>query len=375
MKLVISIIFMSILQSCAVFESNTIDISDSSENRVKPELGSISYFLPTGRVRLQITNLNDGSLTITQSVQYVPDLSKTIFLRYSESWLSSDQIKVSLTDNGLLSAVSSTTTDATPQIFHDLGELAANTLKLMATAAGGAAATTPQLSIDEVIDPLNTNEVNKLNQELIWIGLQLLPLEPDAKDVTSSEVSVNSTSWGASSGKHNGIVYRPALPYRLTFVSDPDNAQAVNGTPPPANKPPKGIISTSIALPNEAPKLVLDVSRAAFVSNSATISFNNGMLKEITYNKPSQAQGLVQIPVDLSKTLLSVPADLLTIRHANVTEKLKGQTDQITNQTTILNDESAQLKAKTNLIVEQQAFQKAQQDARCNTIPKAPGCP
>jgi|CXWL01.1.fsa_nt_gi hypothetical protein len=374
MKLIISIIFAWLLQSCAVFESNNVDVSQPSKDRIKPEAGMMSYFLPSGRVRLQITNLSDGSLTITPTVQYVPDLSETVFLKYSESWLSSDQIKVSLTDNGLLSSISSTTTDATPQIFHSLGELAANTLKLMATAAGGGTPA-PQLLIDEVIDPLDANEINKLNQELVWIGLSLLPAKPDVGGVTSREISSNSPSWGVSSGKNDGIVYRPALPYRLTFVSDPDNAKPVNGVNPPVNKPPKGIISTTIALPNEAPKLILDVSRAAFVSNSAIISFNNGMLKEITYNKPSQAQGLVQIPVDLTKTLLSVPADLLTIRHANATEKLKEQTDKITNRATIVNDQSALLKAEKDFISAQQALRNAQQDAACTSMPKPPGCP
>jgi hypothetical protein len=91
-----------------------------------------------------------------------------------------------------------------------------------------------------------------------------------------------------------------------------------------------------------------------------TIAFSNGMLKDIAYNKPSQASGLVQIPVDLSRKLLSVPDDLLTIRYANVANKTKAQTTPITNQTTLLNDQARLLEAQTALIAAQKALREAQ---------------
>jgi hypothetical protein len=289
--------------------------------------------------------------------------------------LSNDQIKVSLTSDGLLSAVTSTTTDATPQIFQSLGELAANTLKIIASAAG-AGTLTPQLEIDVVIDPLNAGDVGQLNQQLNWIGVNLV-VTPDVLGAAGGGPTLGTPpSWGLDKIKNDGILYRPALPYRLTFTSDPSTAKPRGGTPVPKPLPPPGIVSTTVELPNEAPIMAIDVSRAAFVSNSATIAFNNGMLTDISYNKPSQAQGLVQIPVDLSKQLLSVPNDLLTIRYANVASQAKAQTDQLTNQTAILDDRAKLLKAQTDLVAAEKALKQAQQQqvGGGNASPAAAPC-
>jgi hypothetical protein len=323
----------------------------------------MAYFLPTGRVRLQLTLMSDGTLTITTSVMYIPDLQQACFFRYQQSYFSDDTIKVTLTDNGLLSSVTSTTIDATPQIVQGLAEVAVNTAKLLASAAGGGESPKPQLTIDEVINPLNREDIDRLNnKDLKRLGVSLT-VTPDF-DTRSSLAGFPKVK-----SESEGILYRPALPYRLTFECNPSSAGTVNGAGPLPNLQP-GIISATVELPNEAPTLAVEVSRAAFVTNSAEITFTNGMLQAISYKKPSQAVGLVQIPVDLSKQLLSVPNDLLTIRYANVAAKAKQQTDQLTNQTAIINDQAAQLKAQTDLIAAQKALAEAQEQKRKDAASK-----
>jgi hypothetical protein len=362
-RAVVVILCLSVC-SCAVFKSKTANLAQTAPAHATTP-GTLAYFLPTGRVHLHISEFKSGNLTITPSTIYIADPTKACFFRYRQSVLSDDQIKVTLTDEGLLSSVTSTTTDATPQIFQNLGELAANTLKIVAKAVGAGAEET-QLEIDEVINPLNTADVAQLNHQLNWIGLNLI-VTADIPGAAGATLNT-SQSWGlaetGSTGgiQREGIFYRPVLPYRLTFLSDPMTAMPRDGTPHPPlqSLPAPGIFSVTVALPNEAPVMAIDVSRAAFVTNSVTIAFSNGMLKDIAYNKPSQASGLVQIPVDLSRKLLSVPDDLLTIRYANVANKTKAQTTPITNQTTLLNDQARLLEAQTALIAAQKALREAQ---------------
>jgi hypothetical protein len=366
------------LCSCSVFKSERVNfLEPGSSFEAKP--GTLSYFLPTGRVRIQLNEMTDGSLTITTSVLYVPDPTQACLFRYRDNYLSHEHIKVPLTDNGLLSAVTSTHTDATPQIVQGLGELAINTLKIAASAAGGGPASLqPQMTIDEVIDPLNGRDLGRLNATLAWIGVRLETVTPDAP--VGGAVS---TFTPPPEGRDDGILYRPAIPYRMTFISEPTMARSVGGVPPPKNLAAPGIVSTSIALPNEAPILAIDVSRRPFITTSATIAFNNGMLKDIEYTKPSEAAGLVQIPVDLSKQVLAVPTDLTTIRFMNLANQSKLQTETVTHQSTLLEDQAALLKARTDLIAAQKALKDAQEQQKkgdnCAPDPqtglKPPGCP
>src|SRR4029077_5253866 len=101
--------------------------------------------------------------------------------------------------------------------------------------------------------------------------------------------------------EYEGLFYRPALPYRLNFITDPTTARAsiYGQVVDPAARPAAGIASYTVSLPNEAPIMEIKVSRAAFVKNSVKITFDNGMLKDVSYDKPSQVEGVVQIPVDL----------------------------------------------------------------------------
>jgi len=220
-----------LLASCAVFKSQPVDLSQQvPELHVKP--GTMAYFLPTGRVHLQLSVMTDGTLTITTSVMYIPDLQQACFFRYQQSYFSDDTIKVTLTDNGLLNTVSSTTKDATPQIIQGLAEVAVNTMKLLASAGGGGSVT-PQLSIDEVFDPLNPADIVRLNELLAWVGVSLKSITPDFS------AGLPLAKFPTTHSETEGLLYRPALPYRLTFESIPSLAKTVNNVAPPATLPPR----------------------------------------------------------------------------------------------------------------------------------------
>jgi len=375
MKRFVLVLAILVVSSCAVFESKTVNLSKEHTGEAV-ESGEMMYFLPTGRIHLTLDSYSDASVDIKLETTYIPDITKACFLRYRESSLSYDKIQVGLSGGVFLSSISSETEDNTPKIVSDFGTIAANTLKLAAKlGAGGAAeAKVLKLHVDRIIDPFNPRDVADLNAQVGRIGMKLKvnsDFDGDAESMSQArdEPSGKPSGWGFTpegGERYEGLFYRPALPYRLNFITDPTTAgettygQVVD----PAARPPAGIVSYNVNLPNEAPIMEIKVSRAAFVKNSVKINFDNGMLKDISYDKPSQIEGFVQIPVDLSKQALAIPNDLLTIRYANVT-----------NQTTTLGDQTALLKAQADLIAAQQALKTAQENAKPSPTPSSTPSP
>lgn len=65
----------------------------------------------------------------------------------------------------------------------------------------------------------------------------------------------------------------------------------------------KGEDSVSLVAPDATSAGVLYFNRRAFVSNSTTASFTNGMLTKITANDPSAIVGALQLSTDVLKSL------------------------------------------------------------------------
>ena len=197
-----------------------------------------------------------------------------------------------------------------------------------------------------VVDPTDTNDMTLLNVETQKIGMKV---SASAELATAPNVTTPSKSF-------SGIFYRPQLPYRLSFQTNPATAtKDPAGIPYVTTLPAAGVRSIEVFLPNKAPIVSLDIERASFVKNSVKLHFEDGTLVSVAYNKPSQLAGLIQIPVDLANTLLSAPNNVLTLRYQNMdTDKrvidtknqtISTQQELITNQQAL----SAQMKAQQDL--------------------------
>ncbi|MCZ6795277.1 MAG: hypothetical protein O7J95_16855 [Planctomycetota bacterium] len=94
------------------------------------------------------------------------------------------------------------------------------------------------------------------------------------------------------------MFFRPLLPYEMEVTS-----------------PAKGTtLRRTVLLPNEAPLLSFDVTRAAFVEKQTTLEFENGVLRRFSVKKPSQALALAGVPLEIARALASLPAEILKLR-------------------------------------------------------------
>jgi hypothetical protein len=85
---------------------------------------------------------------------------------------------------------------------------------------------------------------------------------------------------------------------------------------------PQGQSRADIVLsPNRAPIIATDMSRAAFVAETDKVPFDNGFFTGRQLSKPSEALAIVSVPVDVAKTIVSIPGEILKFRYDNTKDQ------------------------------------------------------
>ena len=301
------------LSGCSVLQSERQDLTTAQDStQANPRAAnSLMYYLPSGRLHIIGTKDDSETWTLNIETTYVPDVHYAIYLSYQDSPLSEDDILVSLSPEGFLAKIESTTEDKTPAIAIAAAQLAREVMKLTALAGAGVGAK-PKQSFDIVIDPFNPNDLSRL-QTLLGVNKCKVDFTLDSSKASPPPDFTHKGFVSTPNKIAGGIFYRPCLPYRLTVRNSNDTVRA--GT---AEQ------SIIVSLPNRSPLLQLNINRAAFVKNQTTLAFDHGVLQSIRYKKPSEALGFITIPVDIAKAFASLPSsatkDLITINVVNKTD-------------------------------------------------------
>ena len=69
-----------------------------------------------------------------------------------------------------------------------------------------------------------------------------------------------------------------------------------------------------IDMPNRSPTFSIGIDRAMFTSRGTTLSFNSGMLTDVTVDKKSELVGFVQIPLAIANAVANVPAQIVQLK-------------------------------------------------------------
>lgn len=122
-----------------------------------------------------------------------------------------------------------------------------------------------------------------------------------------------------NSKEFGGLFYRRTLPYRLEIYSGERKSisplQGGNGVSEKLEwlsfYPIKAL---SFELPNESPPELLQISGGAFSAVDYDTEFSNGILISHKEDRPSEILKVVAIPYDIVKALISVPAEILSLK-------------------------------------------------------------
>jgi hypothetical protein len=252
-------------------------------------------------------NYSDYRISYTTTT-LVPDMSRKFSLSYSPNKWFHDEITIQVGKDSLLDKVDISSEDRSPEIAKKLIELSTNVARSAAAFNGAPPSVTYETIFTATFDPTSTIELNRINNLLRNVDGG--PYSVDTNCVSSPDFTAASSNYDPSEfckepipdidapsttvTELPGIVFRPALGYSLT-LSRGGVAMEV----------------ASVVLPNEAEVLFLPVSRASFVKKVQNLDFTEGMLTQVTVNKPSEIEGAVTIPLEISRAILALPGQIV----------------------------------------------------------------
>jgi hypothetical protein len=352
------------MAACAVTESDRIIpemiLADPSATCAS-DLGS--YALPKAFLHIVVTQTGADPPAIklsnnlsVETLRHI-DPSLVFCLDYLASPLAHDKITIKkwptagtpVQTTSFLGAVSVNAMDRSAYVLEALiraAFIAASGNPDFSFPRGGTSAV--QTLADLEFDPFDPDESAAVNARLATLGFCLV-LEGYTFQRRGPDVSAYCNSPRAYPWRHSlitkayvkaeatpadthapGLLYRPRIPYRLEIYQRFDRRDEW-----------KLAQTLYVDLENLSPVLALDIRRAAFAGRTANFVFDAGTLKVACVSKSSEVEGFVDIPLQISKSILALPGSILTV-----------QVDQVKNQASLIN-------AERQLVQLQQAYMAA----------------
>jgi hypothetical protein len=185
-----------------------------------------------------------------------------------------------------------------------------------------------KINLKDVAIGKKENEIDKyspIDKLFTQYGVEFIDLIPLIKESSYGVGEQRVFKPGATDSEapksfnsdQKGIYYRPVLPYMLTI------------------RHRDYLLTKVIYLPNYSQPISIDVNRPGFVEKIQELTFDNGILKIVHVKRPSEAEGLLAIPVNVVKEFVGLPLELLQFKvdHGTVyNQLLQQQIQQLKNE-------------------------------------------
>jgi hypothetical protein len=233
------------------------------------------------------------------STEYVPDPSKRFVVRYTPNLMSDDEVQVTVGKDSLLDAVEVKTFDRSVDVAKKLIEIGKNVARIMAQAGDVEKSAVPKATIiyEASFDPLNPRDLAKINKDLQHVygaGNHNFSVSVIGRGGMTKSGGYEDHRPADLEGGFSGIAFRAAGAYDLVLKCD--NAVQMVKT---------------VILPNESETSYLPVTRSAFIERVHSLDFESGMLVKASLKKPSEILAAVEIPLEISKAILSLPGEIV----------------------------------------------------------------
>ena len=324
--------------------------------------------------------------TITVTTETVPDFDTgALYLKQTPNWFYSEETKIAVNDNYLLTTTDTTSSDRTAQVIYNLADTAANLAKAASAYAAveinkgatgsGRAVKYKTLTVDIKFDPLNPKDIAKLESLFGDTITNKTHYVSPLKVRVKSPIYSKARTPAKFPAKTAGIFFREPVAleievsgrqeeYRSAITEEVKKASG-DFLAPLQQQLDDAYGSTEhratvfpVQAMNKNRVFAYDVVRSAFVQNKKhNLTIVDGSLRGVYKLKPSEAEGFSEIPLKLSEKILALPKDLLSFRQ-DITTKTADNTKAQTNA----------VNAQSDLISAQQALAKKQAPAQ-NTSP------
>jgi hypothetical protein len=387
------------LQGCSMLNSASIpeNVAAVSAGEIACQSEAGAYHLSKAFFRVKVNIVAVGGKPVAKMdnvvVNYRPDRTKGYCLDYASSPTAHDRVKVFKVKAGR-----QLVDKANPKVFIPDSELAASgsdLLHAISTDAidesayiaktlvrtlfvgltgnpqfalgSGVRALNPPATNDETraldveYDPFNLPQAALINKTLSEFGfcivVQGITLGSDGETLNSycddpmsaaqRQSHFATTLLSAEAPAHvsatRGILYRPRIPYTVLLLIKP-------------NKKVKGGWeirgSEVVPLENISPVLAVNVDRAFFADRRTSLLFNQGALTNICVAKTSEIKGFIDVPLEVAKSIVAIPANIVQVR-----------IDNTNGRKSLLAAENALLKAQIKQMQLEQAVTQEEIDA------------
>ena len=241
------------------------------------------------------------SLNITASTSILPDTSQIFAIKYHPDYFSTDDFKIVVSESSLLENISLIADDQFSEIIATLTDAPE---KVIDKASGFVRTEKEEKRDSEPVDTIEIFAVNKTfelfpeNLTLKEITLRWPILVKKANRIDFNLVLINPSyipKFQIDESIFYGLFSRP-----LTRVSWEIMA-------PELDSP----ITFSFIVPDISKIVKIPITRSLFVKKHHVPKLAKGLLIENYINKPSEAEGLASIPINIAKAIVSIPAQLL----------------------------------------------------------------
>jgi hypothetical protein len=331
------VVCLFLLAGCtqAVLSSATVEASAQPGEGCHNNVGA--YHLPRRLVTATVSGTEQRYDISVNSNKLIAD-KETFCLDFLFSGVSDDRIGVQREGNLLLKRVTTSLDDRSKYIatasIQAAGDLVAFSQAQSLAREAREAKVAPNFNLPVIsFDPFDRQDVERTNVDLrpygyciyldgtddpyvpSWSNTNLCRLLTPSLPNGQESNSVLSMRQGRELQRH-GIIYQPELSHRLVIMRKAD---------PGSTREQWQMAATEyVTMPNKAPLFALGVNRALFVNAKTDVTFDRGLITNISVVRPSELNALVDIPVYAAQVALSIPATTLAIfeNQANNREKL-----------------------------------------------------
>lgn len=319
------VLYAGIFSGCAVVKTN---YSNDSKKEA-----TVYYYLPESLIKIKslvkiavVYNADDSSLngstriieqSFTTTTEMIADTKDLLALNYKPNALMSDEIKYAVNSKGLLETVNITTDDRTSDIIAKLAEAPQTILGISVgqPKADGILIKIKEYSADFVI------KASAISSTATAVGWNIIVANELGKDdfltisgdfdisssgavITSQTVSqiINGTAANPPT-ETNGILTRPIKNMQLSIQSKSSSLSKA--------------LPVNIVVADISKLITIPVNRTAFVKRTNKIVIADGIILSNEINNPSSIEGFVSIPINVAKSIVSIPGQLVTFKIDN----------------------------------------------------------
>lgn len=315
--------------SCSVIKTN------SDNSNVKKAM--IYYYLPQSNLTMNVKTTygcnkdNDNNISKCIPVKLeteinenrIADTKNLYTIKYKPNILMDDDLNYFVNKKGLLDSLRIITDDKSKQIsinsikatsliqFYNKGESVVPISADFITTTNNSFNFLATDLINKKLLLINFNDIIK-NDNTSIKGSIIMPVRLEVSLVEENKsTSVVSKSDVKKDIDSNGIFTRPIknILIKTKGIINGENFE-------------KNDYQTII---DESKLIILPVERTLFAKQKNVMKFDDGLISYVGIRKPSSAEGFVEIPINIAKSIFGIPSELVKIRIDNSKKKIDAE--------------------------------------------------